>query len=236
MREIKYKAYDKATDSMWEVQTLDKPIDGRGAHNFKGYEKRNGYIARKVLSHPRADGRNYVLEHRLLMEQHLGRFLEEDEIVHHKNHVRDDNRIENLGIYTDQKRHAAAHAVSMERNQKSQQWEADPELSRKKFRFFNRDTGLMEIKNLSQLINTTFRKGKFEYRGESTGLKDKNGKEIYEGDIVMDSSPMENPISRVLWDKETASFVLHDWSERMDELGDCHVIGNIYENGDLLSD
>lgn len=40
----------------------------------------------------------WVFEHRYIMEQHLGRKLDVNEAVHHKNHKRSDNRLENLEI------------------------------------------------------------------------------------------------------------------------------------------
>lgn len=58
-----------------------------------------GYIKEKCIGHPRADASGYVLQHRLVMERVIGRFLEPSERVHHKNGNRQDNRPENLELW-----------------------------------------------------------------------------------------------------------------------------------------
>lgn len=76
---------------------------GEASPNWRGgrvkAHKTRGYVRIKTPRHPRADRNGYVPEHTLVMEQHLGRFLLPGENVHHKNGVRDDNRIENLELW-----------------------------------------------------------------------------------------------------------------------------------------
>lgn len=78
--------------------------------NFRGgrYIDPQGYVL--VLNPDRMErnGSKYVFEHRLVMERALGRKLFADEHVHHRNHDRTDNRIENLELLSAEE-HAALH-------------------------------------------------------------------------------------------------------------------------------
>jgi len=72
---------------------------GENDPNWKGGRLiKNGYIQILKSDHPYANNCGYIYEHRLIMEKKLGRYLTKDEIVHHINGIRDDNRPENLVI------------------------------------------------------------------------------------------------------------------------------------------
>ncbi len=75
------------------------------APGWKGGKCKNiqGYVLIHIHNHPSANGRDYVLEHRLVMEKILGRYLKPFEGVHHKNGIKDDNRPKNLILFVSNK-------------------------------------------------------------------------------------------------------------------------------------
>lgn len=82
-------------------RNISKAKKGKG----KGVSKKpSGYIEITMGEHK---GRS---EHVLIMEEHIGRKLFSNECVHHKNGIRDDNRIENLQLMT-KSEHARLHAL-----------------------------------------------------------------------------------------------------------------------------
>ena len=66
---------------------------------------KNGYKLIKKPNHPMARKNGYILIHRLIMANYLGRLLATIEVVHHKNGNKLDNRIENLELVSDNGKH-----------------------------------------------------------------------------------------------------------------------------------
>lgn len=85
------------------------------AHGTRTHKQRNkllnkdGYILIWTPEHPNANVDGYVFEHRLVMEKHLSRYLESQEIIHHINEIRTDNRIENLQLLPSKGMHNKIH-------------------------------------------------------------------------------------------------------------------------------
>lgn len=216
-----------------------KRITHSNHHNWNGGRfKQGGYWKVKVEDHPQQDSRGYVLEHRLVMEQRLQRYLDPEEYVHHIDGDRGNNEDANLELMPSQKEHMGHHRGKKNPNGR---FVADsPEFRNKKFRLFNKDTGETRVYDLSKLIGTTFRRGKFEYRGESTGLHDKNGVEIFEGDIAEIFLSETSSQFKAVYDVGEASFRWYnedgDHSLSLDpEIWKPTIIGNIYENPELLN-
>lgn len=67
-----------------------------------------GYLLMRVYGHPYGNKSGYVLFHRLIMEEYLGRYLNPDEKVHHKDGDIRNNKIENLEVIS-QSLHLSHH-------------------------------------------------------------------------------------------------------------------------------
>lgn len=82
---------------------------GKRASNWRGGKSitSDGYMRVYAPEHPNATNKT-VLEHRLVFEKHLGRYLEGHEIVHHINGDKLDNHIDNLELMG-RAEHASLH-------------------------------------------------------------------------------------------------------------------------------
>lgn len=117
----------------WVTYTKGKPVSNRcnkcamkevndqkrykNSINWKDnrHQTKDGYILLRLKDdnpyYKMAQTRdNYVMEHRLVMAKHIGRCLTKKENVHHKNGIKNDNRIENLELTGSISEHIKAHS------------------------------------------------------------------------------------------------------------------------------
>ena len=99
-----------AKDAAYTAARQSERRKGAGTPNFKGYRRKTakGYFARYVPWHPYASKDGLVMEHRLVMEGLIGRYLTPDEVVHHKDGNKANNSPDNLQLMT-QKEHTIMH-------------------------------------------------------------------------------------------------------------------------------
>ena len=94
---------------------------GSCSSNWKGGKRQGGSQMKYVLiyspEHPFKTKDGYIMEHRLVMEKKLGRYLTPKEIVHHINGNKQDNRIENLEMVSDRGTHTRNHFKRSHKNE-----------------------------------------------------------------------------------------------------------------------
>ncbi len=95
----------------WNSGKRMPQTSGEKNYGWKGGRQKNshGYILVYKPNHPFCNKRRYILEHRLVMEKHIGRYLLSKEVVHHINKIHSDNRPENLILFKNMNQHIKHH-------------------------------------------------------------------------------------------------------------------------------
>ena len=89
----------------WVGKRGAETANWRGGRTATG----SGYIRIYKPDHPNANDHGYVYEHRLVMEQKLGRLLTKDEIVDHIDRNRSNNAPDNLRVHASRSQHVKDH-------------------------------------------------------------------------------------------------------------------------------
>lgn len=85
---------------------------GPQSKQYKMRFTKDGYLRSYAGKHPYANGRKEIHVHVMLMELHIGRALNSNECVHHKNGNKTDNRLENLELMAHGE-HSRSHGMEL---------------------------------------------------------------------------------------------------------------------------
>lgn len=99
------------------MKFIKHEIERHNGNHWKGGRVSSvvGYIYIRVPSHPK-NYNGYVAEHRVVMENSIGRYLKNGEVIHHINGIKNDNRIENLVLCSSNSEHGTYHRKYKEFN------------------------------------------------------------------------------------------------------------------------
>lgn len=116
----KLSSYPNSKSAASENGKKNKGRRKRTDYEFGGHEKKrsDGYVKVYSPDHPRCTSDGYVMKHILVIERAIGRYLTDDECVHHINHIRDDNRVENL-VLMNKTVHASMHMYERHANRRA---------------------------------------------------------------------------------------------------------------------
>jgi len=109
---LKWAKIPRRIDSVGFLLKYPDGRFGEYSSNWRGGKRNGGENGRYTMilkhNHPHADSSGYVMEHRLVIEEKLGRILTKDEIVHHLDGNGHNNDISNLQLTT-RKKHFKDH-------------------------------------------------------------------------------------------------------------------------------
>lgn len=115
----KYCKYEwnKTLEGYWKgkkmpfIKRPNRDVSGSKNPRWNGGKRidKDGYVLIWKPDHKYSDYHGYVREHRLVVEKYLDRILEPNEVVHHKDKNKKNNKIENLILYENSSEHQKEH-------------------------------------------------------------------------------------------------------------------------------
>lgn len=166
---------------------MQNNIKNQGAllWNIRKLVSKGDYIYAIVPEHPCANKHGYVLLHRIIMENHLGRILDNNEVVHHIDGDKKHNIIENLQLMTAAE-HARLHAQKGRKMIMLKCPECGKEFAREK-----RQTHLGKGRGIYTCCSVTC-KGKFSRNIQLHGITEQV-KSAISGNILFEFNSKDNP-------------------------------------------
>ncbi len=93
----------------WKIKMSKRNTGKSNPHWKGGFFVRRGYVYIYKPEHPFCGSTGYVKRSRFIMGKYLKRDVLPKEIIHHKNEIKDDDRIENLQLFDNIKGHSSYH-------------------------------------------------------------------------------------------------------------------------------
>ena len=112
-------SYKKHNAKQCQKCYLSKRIGDNHPSWKGGLLKNNGYIYILNHQHPSSDNKGYIARTHLIAEKIINRFLKKSEVIHHINGIKNDDRPENLYLFSSQSNHIKFHVLKNKPSLKS---------------------------------------------------------------------------------------------------------------------